>query len=112
MTDKYDDYSREDLIRLIRARDRKPKFGLLWEHDEIDHGRVARGFPALAGIGPFCPSTSPSATGEQRLAGVHGCLRAKAWKTARTGNRRSNRHHPQSLGNPSFNRTAVRSHND
>lgn len=39
MTDKYDDYSREDLIRLIRERDRKPKFGLLWERDEIDHDR-------------------------------------------------------------------------
>lgn len=38
MTDKYDDYSREDLIRLIRERDRKPKFGLLWERDEIDQG--------------------------------------------------------------------------
>lgn len=39
MADKYDDYSREDLIRLIRERDRKPRFGLLWERDEIDHDR-------------------------------------------------------------------------
>lgn len=39
MTDKYDDYSRQDLIRLIRERDRKPRFGLLWERDEIDHDR-------------------------------------------------------------------------
>ena len=38
--------------------------------------------------------------GEQRLAGVHGGLRAKARKTARIGNRCSNRHHPSSLGNP------------
>jgi hypothetical protein len=34
---------------------------------------------------------------EQRLAGVHRSLRAKAWKTARTGRRCSNRHHPSSL---------------
>jgi len=38
--------------------------------------------------------------GEQRLAGVHGGLRAKSRKPARIGNRRSNRHHPSSLGNP------------
>lgn len=38
--------------------------------------------------------------GEQRLADVHGDLRAKARKTARTGNRRSNRHHPSSIANP------------
>lgn len=39
MADNYDDYSREDLIRLLRERDRKPKFGLVWERDEIDHDR-------------------------------------------------------------------------
>lgn len=37
MADKYDKYSRDDLIRLLRERDRKPKFGLVWERDEIDH---------------------------------------------------------------------------
>ncbi|MBX7259480.1 MAG: site-specific DNA-methyltransferase [Candidatus Hydrogenedentes bacterium] len=39
MKKNYEDYSREDLIRLVRERDRKPKFGLLWERDEIDHDR-------------------------------------------------------------------------
>lgn len=41
MTDKYEDYSRDDLIRLIRDRDRerKPKLGLVWERDAIDHDR-------------------------------------------------------------------------
>ena len=50
MTDKYDDYSRDDLIRLIRDRDRelKPRFGLLWERDGIDYDRsVNSDFVAL-----------------------------------------------------------------
>ncbi|MFZ2301819.1 MAG: site-specific DNA-methyltransferase [Gallionella sp.] len=50
MTDKYEDYSREDLIRLIHDRDRdlKPKLGLLWERDGIDHDRsVNADFVAL-----------------------------------------------------------------
>lgn len=50
MTDKYEDYSRDDLIRLIRDRDRelKPRFGLLWERDGIDHDRsVNSDFVAL-----------------------------------------------------------------
>lgn len=37
MADKYEHYSQEELIRLLRERDRKPKFGLVWERDEIDH---------------------------------------------------------------------------
>ena len=37
MTDSYDDYSREQLLRLLRERDRRPNFGLVWERDEIDH---------------------------------------------------------------------------
>ncbi|MGD9787476.1 MAG: site-specific DNA-methyltransferase [Sulfuricellaceae bacterium] len=39
MPDKYEEYSREELIRLLRERDRKPKFGLVWERDEIEHDR-------------------------------------------------------------------------
>lgn len=39
MADKYEEYSRDELIRLIRERDRKPKFGLVWERDEIKHDR-------------------------------------------------------------------------
>lgn len=39
MADHYDDYTREELIRLLRERDRKPKFGLVWERDEIEHER-------------------------------------------------------------------------
>ena len=29
MADHYDDYTREELIGLLRERDRKPKFGLV-----------------------------------------------------------------------------------
>ncbi len=37
MADHYDDYSREQLMRLLRELDRRPHFGLVWERDEIDH---------------------------------------------------------------------------
>ncbi len=40
MADKYEEYSREELIRLLRERDRKPRFGLVWERDEIEHDRT------------------------------------------------------------------------
>lgn len=39
MADKYDEYTKAELLRLIRERDRKPQFGLVWERDEIDHDR-------------------------------------------------------------------------
>lgn len=37
MADNYDDYSKEQLLRLLRERDRRPNFGLVWERDEIEH---------------------------------------------------------------------------
>lgn len=40
MTDNYDDYSREELLKLLRERDRKPRFGLVWERKEIEHERA------------------------------------------------------------------------
>lgn len=39
MTDSYEQYSREELLRLLRERDRKPKFGLVWERNEIEHDK-------------------------------------------------------------------------
>lgn len=39
MTSKYDRYSKEELIKIIEERDRKPRLGLVWERDEIDHDR-------------------------------------------------------------------------
>ena len=61
MADNYDDYTREQLLRLLRERDRKPRFGLVWERDEIEHDKavnddfVALDFdPALScGDAPF-----------------------------------------------------------
>jgi len=37
MADRYDEYSKDQLVRLLRERDRRPRFGLVWERDEIDH---------------------------------------------------------------------------
>ena len=39
MADNYEQYSREELVRLLRERDRKPKFGLVWERNEIEHDK-------------------------------------------------------------------------
>jgi adenine-specific DNA-methyltransferase len=39
VADNYDQYSHEELLRLLRERDRKPKFGLVWERDEIEHDK-------------------------------------------------------------------------
>lgn len=39
MADNYDQYSKEELLRLLRERDRKPKFGLVWERNEIEHDK-------------------------------------------------------------------------
>ncbi len=40
MADHYDDYSREELLRELRLRDRRPRFGLVWERKEIDHEKA------------------------------------------------------------------------
>jgi adenine-specific DNA-methyltransferase len=48
MADNYDDYSREELIRELRLRDRRPRFGLVWERKEIEHEKaVNEDFVAL-----------------------------------------------------------------
>ncbi len=39
MTSKYDRYSKDELVKIIEERDRKPRLGLIWERDEIDHDR-------------------------------------------------------------------------
>jgi adenine-specific DNA-methyltransferase len=39
VADNYEQYSREELLRLLRERDRKPKFGLVWERNEIEHDK-------------------------------------------------------------------------
>ncbi|MFM8342257.1 MAG: DNA methyltransferase [Methylomonas sp.] len=40
MADSYEDYSREELIRELRLRDRRPHFGLVWERKEIEHEKA------------------------------------------------------------------------
>jgi len=48
MADKYDQYTKDELLRLLRERDRRPRFGLTWERDLIDHDRSVNGdFVAL-----------------------------------------------------------------
>jgi adenine-specific DNA-methyltransferase len=39
VADNYEQYSKEELLRLLRERDRKPKFGLVWERNEIEHDK-------------------------------------------------------------------------
>jgi adenine-specific DNA-methyltransferase len=39
MNDNYEQYSHEELLHLLRERDRKPKFGLVWERNEIEHDK-------------------------------------------------------------------------
>lgn len=39
MTSKYDHYSKDELVKIIEDRDRKPKFGLVWERDDIEFDR-------------------------------------------------------------------------
>lgn len=43
MADPYDEYTRDELIRLLHERDRRPRFGLLWERNEIKHERARAG---------------------------------------------------------------------
>lgn len=40
MADNYEDYSHEELIRELRLRDRRPRFGLVWERKEIEHEKA------------------------------------------------------------------------
>ena len=44
MADHYEDYTREQLVRLLRERDKRPRFGLVWERDEIAHDMSVKYF--------------------------------------------------------------------
>ncbi|MEO6788380.1 MAG: site-specific DNA-methyltransferase, partial [Chthoniobacteraceae bacterium] len=37
---KYTDLSKEELIRLLEARERRARFGLVWEADEIERDKA------------------------------------------------------------------------
>ena len=60
MADKYQEYSKDELIRLLRERDRRPRFGLSWERDLIDHDRSVNGdFVALDLVPELSQGTPP-----------------------------------------------------
>ncbi|CAG0966515.1 hypothetical protein ANAEL_00937 [Anaerolineales bacterium] len=60
MTSKYDRYSKEELIKIIEERDRKPRLGLVWERDEIDHDRsLNQDFVALGLLPEFSRGDGP-----------------------------------------------------
>jgi adenine-specific DNA-methyltransferase len=45
---RYEDLTKEDLIRLLEARDRRTRFGLVWEADEVERDKALNaGFVAL-----------------------------------------------------------------
>ena len=80
MADNYDDYTRDQLLRLLRERDRKPKFGLVWERDEIEHDNaVNQDFVALDFIPELsCPSDLSAQVSVPPFSkgGLEGILRA------------------------------------
>ncbi len=51
MADNYEQYSREELLRLLRERDRKPKFGLVWEALATTHCELVLIHPFREGNG-------------------------------------------------------------
>jgi len=60
MADKYDQYTKDELLRLLRERDRRPRFGLVWERDLIDHDRSVNGdFVALDLVPELSQGTPP-----------------------------------------------------
>ena len=62
MADHYDDYSREQLMRLLRECDRRRHCRLVWERDEIDHElSVKLGKPGtLRPWSSVCPQRPPA----------------------------------------------------
>lgn len=40
MADNYDSYDKQELIKLLRDRDREQRFGLVWENDSIERDRA------------------------------------------------------------------------
>jgi adenine-specific DNA-methyltransferase len=43
LADSYESYTKDELIRLLRERDRRRAFGLVWERDRIEHDRSVNG---------------------------------------------------------------------
>ena len=64
---RYDDYSREELLRLLEARDRRDatRFGLVWETNEVEREKALNGdFVALDLDAALSTVPTPGAEGE------------------------------------------------
>lgn len=64
---RYDDYSREELVRLLEARDRRDatRFGLVWETNEVEREKALNGdFVALDFDAALSTPPTPGAEGE------------------------------------------------
>ena len=59
---RYDDLNREELVRLLQARDRRDatRFGLVWEANEIERDKTLNsGFVALDLVPDLCVGSEP-----------------------------------------------------
>jgi adenine-specific DNA-methyltransferase len=64
---RYDDYSREELVRLLEARDRRDatRFGLVWETNEVEREKALNGdFVALDLDAALSTAPTPGPEGE------------------------------------------------
>jgi adenine-specific DNA-methyltransferase len=73
---KYDDLSKEELIRLLQSRDRRDatRFGLVWEANEIDRDKALNADFVALDLDPALscpPSPSPGTPGE--ASGISDC---------------------------------------
>ena len=60
MPSRYEDLNREELLRLLEARDRRTKFGLVWEADEIERDKALNNdFVALDLVPELCVGPAP-----------------------------------------------------
>ena len=60
MGKRYEDLNREELLRLLEARDRRTKFGLVWEADEIERDKALNNdFVALDLVPELCVGLAP-----------------------------------------------------
>ena len=60
LTSKYDRYSKEELVKIIEDRDRKPTFGLVWERNDIDFDRsFNQDFVALDAVAELSCGAGP-----------------------------------------------------
>ena len=69
-SEKYDDLSREDLIRLLARREKEPRrrFGLVWEQDDLEREAALNAdFVALEQDGALSCGGAPLSLGKMLL---------------------------------------------